>query len=46
MPIKKAQEKMDVEEIRVLRWMLGVMEMSRIRNERISGTMVEILNEV
>ena len=37
--VKKAQEKkLDVAEMRMLRWMSGVTEMDRIRNERIRGT--------
>ena len=37
--VKKAQEKkLDVAEIRMLRWMSGVTKMDRIRNERIRGT--------
>ena len=36
---KKAQEKkLDVAEMRMLRWMSGVTKMDRIRNERIRGT--------
>ena len=30
---------MDVAEIRLLRWMIGVTKLDRIRNERIRGTM-------
>ena len=38
-PIKKTQEKkLDVAEMRMLRWMCGVTKMDRIRNERIRGT--------
>ena len=37
--VKKAQEKkLDVAEMRMLRWMSGVTKLDRIRNERISGT--------
>ena len=37
--MKKAHEKkLDVAEIRMLRWMNGVTKMDRIRNERIRGT--------
>ena len=37
--VKKAQEKkLDVAEMRMLRWMSGVTKMDRIRNERIRGT--------
>ena len=37
--LKKAQEKkLDVAEMRMLRWMSGVTKLDRIRNERISGT--------
>ena len=37
--MKKAQEKkLDVAEMRMLRWMCGVTELDRIRNERIRGT--------
>ena len=36
---KKAQErKLDVAEMRILRWMSGVSRLDRIRNERIRGT--------
>ena len=36
---KKAQEKkLDVPEMRMLRWMSGVTKLDRIRNERIRGT--------
>ena len=37
--IKNVQEKnLDVVEIRILRWMCGVIKLDRIRNERIRGT--------
>ena len=37
--MKKAQEKkLDVAEVRMLRWMIGVIKLDRIRNERIRGT--------
>ena len=37
--VKKAHEKkLDVAEMRILRWMSGVTKMDRIRNERIRGT--------
>ena len=37
--VKKAQEKkLDVAEMRMLRWMSGVTKLDRIRNERIRGT--------
>ena len=37
--VKKAQEKkLDVAEMRMLRWMSGVTKLNRIRNERIRGT--------
>ena len=37
--MKKAQEKkLDVAEMRILRWMSGVTKLDRIRNERIRGT--------
>ena len=37
--VKKAQEKkLDVAEMRMLRWMSGVTKLVRIRNERIRGT--------
>ena len=36
--MKKAQEKkLDVAEIRMLRWMSGVTKLARIRNDRIRG---------
>ena len=36
--VKKAQEKkLDVAEMRMLRWMCGVTKLDRIRNERIRG---------
>ena len=38
-PVKKAQEKkLDVAEIRMLRWMSGDTKLDRIRNLRIRGT--------
>ena len=38
--VKKGHEKkLDVAEVRMLRWMSGVTKMDRIRNERIRGTM-------
>ena len=38
-PVKKVQEKkLDVAEMKMLRWMCGVTKMDRIRNERIRGT--------
>ena len=37
--VKKAQEKkLDVPEMRMLRWMSGVTKLDRIRSERIRGT--------
>ena len=37
--VKKAKEKkLDVVEMRMLRWMSGVTKLARIRNERIRGT--------
>ena len=37
--VKKTQEKkLDVAEMRMLRWMSGVTKMGRIRSERIRGT--------
>ena len=37
--VKKGHEKkLDVAEVRMLRWMSGVTKMDRIRNERIRGT--------
>ena len=37
--VKKAKEKkLDVAEMRMLRWMSGVTKLDRIRNERIRGT--------
>ena len=38
--MKKAQEKkLDVAEMKMLRWMGGVTKVDRIRNEKIRGTM-------
>ena len=38
-PVKKVQEKkLDVAEMKMLRWMCGVTKMDRITNERIRGT--------
>ncbi len=36
--VKKAQEKLDVAEMRMLRWMSGVTKLDSIGNERIRGT--------
>ena len=45
--VKKAQEKkLDVAEMRMLRWMSGVTKQDRIRNERIRGTTKEISKKV
>ena len=47
--VKKAQEKkLDVAEMRMLRWMSGVTKLDRIRNERFRGTtkVVEISKKV
>ena len=47
--LKKAQEnKLEVAEMRMLRWMCGVTKLDKIRNERITGTtkVGEITNKV
>ena len=47
--VKKAQEKkLDVAEMRMLRWMSGVTKLGRIRNDKIRGTttVVEISKKV
>ena len=47
--LKKAQEKkLEVAEMRMLRWMCGVTKLDKIRNERIRGTtkVREITNKV
>ena len=48
MVLKKEEKKMDVAEMRMLRWMSGVTKLDRIRNERIRGTtkVVEIAKKV
>ena len=48
-PIKKSQEKkLDLAEMRMLRWMCGVTRLDKIRNERIRGTtkVVEVSKKV
>ncbi|XP_013775770.1 uncharacterized protein LOC106460599 [Limulus polyphemus] len=48
-PIKKAQEKkLEIAEMKMLRWMCGVTRLDRTRNERIRGTtkVVEISKKV
>ena len=38
-PLKKGQEtKLEVTEMRILRWMYGVTKLDKIRSERIRGT--------
>ena len=39
--IAAQENKLDVVEIRMLRWMSGVTKLDRIRNERIRGTTKE-----
>ena len=47
-PVKETQEKkLDVAEMKMLRWMRGVTQVDRIRNERIRGTIkVEELSKM
>ena len=41
--MRKAQEKkLDVAEMRMLRWMSGVTKLDRIRNERSRGTTTKV----
>ena len=46
--VKKVHEKMEVAEIKMLRWMCGVTRLDNIRNEKIRGstTMGDISNKV
>ena len=48
-PIKKTEErKLDVAEMKMLRWMSGVTKMDRVRNEYIRGSLkvTEVLKKV
>jgi len=47
-PVKKRQEKLEVAEMKMLRWMCGVTKMDKIMNERIRGTtkVVEISRKI
>ena len=36
--VKKAHEKMEVAETKMLRWMCGVTRLDKIRNEKIGGS--------